>query len=208
MKRISIALTAIIISMSLSTYAQDGNSTTTSSSSMSSSSPSALSQQGLGLSVGPEFVIPVGTFRSESGYKFGLGGSAKLVLPFTNNIAGSISVGYIGFSQSKFDSVTSKNTFTTIPFKAGIRFMTNGFYVEPQAGYTQTKQTNEEGSGQFTYALNLGYLINKMIDISARYEAISASLNDPTISGITDKRISAKMIGVRLAYNFNFARVK
>ena len=194
MKRITIVIIALVTTLSTATFAQESTSKTT-------------AQRGLSLSIGPEFILPIGTFKSESKYKFGLGGSAKLVLPLASNWDGTVSAGYIGFSQSKLDSVASKNTFTTIPFKAGIRYRADGgFYVEPQAGFTQTKVSNKEGSGQFTYALNLGYLINDMFDISARYEAISAK--DETISGVTIKGISAKMLGLRLAYNFNFARSK
>ena len=194
MKRITIVIIGLVTTLSTATFAQESTSKTT-------------AQRGLSLSIGPEFILPIGTFKSESKYKFGLGGSAKLVLPLASNWDGTVSAGYIGFSQSKLDSVASKNTFTTIPFKAGIRYRADGgFYVEPQAGFTQTKVSNKEGSGQFTYALNLGYLINDMFDISARYEAISAK--DETISGVTIKGISAKMLGLRLAYNFNFARSK
>ena len=194
MKRITIVMIGLMTTLTTATFAQESTTKTP-------------SQRGLSLSVGPEFILPIGTFKSESGYKFGLGGSAKLVLPLASNWDGTVSAGYIGFSQSKLDSVASKNTFTTIPFKAGIRYRADGgFYVEPQAGFTQTKVTNQEGSGQFTYALNLGYLINDMFDISARYEAINAK--DETISGVTVKGISAKMLGLRLAYNFNFARSK
>ena len=201
MKRIKILLTGLVLTIGLSASAQDAK---TSTSSSSSQSPS---QRGLTLSVGPEFVVPIGTFRSESHYKFGIGGSAKLVLPLSTNFDGSISAGYIGFAQSKFDSAIDKNTFITIPFKAGIRYRTNGgFYAEPQVGYTQTKISNQEGSGQFTYAFGIGYLLNNIIDLSVRYEAIAAK--DQTIGGITEKGISAKMLGLRLAYNFNFAKVK
>lgn len=198
MKKISIAIIGLLTTLSTVTNAQETGTTTGSK---------TVAQRGLSLSIGPEFVFPIGTFRSESKYKFGIGGSAKLVLPLSSNFDGTISAGYIGFSQSKLDSVASKNTFTTIPFKAGIRYRADGgFYLEPQAGFTQTKITNREGSGQFTYGFNIGYLINDMFDVSARYEAINAK--DETINGVTTKGISAKMLGVRLAYNINFARSK
>lgn len=206
MKSISVLLVGLMVVATTSTFAQESPATTV----MPETPPSkSVSQRGISLSVGPEFVVPVGTFRSETGLKFGLGGSAKLVLPLASNLDGTVSAGYIGFSRSAIDSVSSKYTFTTIPFKAGIRYRTNsGFYLEPQAGYTQTKRTNMESSGQFTYAINLGYLLHDMIDLSVRYEAITAQANDQTAGGATRNGVSAKMLGLRLAYSFNFARVK
>ena len=193
MKRISVLLIGFIAVATTSTFAQETTPVTP---------VKTAAQRGLSLSVGPEFVVPIGTLRSQQKYKFGIGGSAKLVLPLSSNWDGTISVGYIGFSRSKFDTAINENTFTTIPFKAGIRYRANsGLYVEPQVGYTQIKDKNTEGSGQFTYALNVGYLINNMIDLSVRYEGFSGKFN----GGSTE---SVKLLGLRLAYNFNFASVK
>jgi hypothetical protein len=193
MKRIKLLLAGAFIVFAASTNAQE-----------------TPAKRGLSLSIGPEFAAPVGTFRSgytvpggsTSGYKLGFGGSAKLNIPVANNIDVSISAGYMGFSQKasigQLDSISiNKGSYTFIPFKGGIRFRTNGgFYVEPQIGYTQTKLKNAEGAGEFTYAGNIGYLIGRAVDVAVRYEAISTQPE------------SSKFIGLRVAYNIPFARVK
>jgi hypothetical protein len=165
------------------------------------------SKRGLSLSLGPDVSLPLGTFHSTSGYKFGIGGSAKLAIPVATYWDVTAGAGYMGFSGSKLNTVADKNTFTIIPFQAGIRYRTpSGFYVEPQAGFTQTKLTNAEGSGQFSYAFNLGYLINRVVDISLGYNGINAK--DQTISGVTQKGESAKFLELKLHYNLKFARVR
>lgn len=188
MKRMKVLLVGLALVGAVNTFAQE--------------SPS---KRGLSISVGPEAVLPLGTFKSQSGYKFGLGGSAKLNIPVATYVDLSVSAGYIGFSGSKLNTVSDKNTFTTIPFKGGLRFRTkDGFYVEPQAGFTQTKYTNSEGAGVFTYAGNIGYLINRVVDIAVRYEALAAPKNNVILGYSTE---SYKMIGLRIAYNIPFARV-
>jgi hypothetical protein len=191
MKKIKVLLAGLCVVATATTFAQQ--------------SPS---RRGLSLSIGPEAALPLGTFHSNSGYKFGIGGSAKLNIPVATNIDISASAGYIGFSGSKLETVADKNTFTTIPFKGGIRFRTNGgFYFEPQAGYTQTKYSNSEGEGLFTYAANVGYLINRAVDISLRYEAMAAQ-NNRTVGEFNVNGESVKMLGLRVAYNIPFARAK
>ncbi|MDQ6813748.1 MAG: outer membrane beta-barrel protein [Bacteroidota bacterium] len=193
MKRVKFLLVVLSVIAATTTFAQQ--------------SPS---RRGLSISVGPEFAAPLGTFRngytvtggSTSGYKLGFGGSVKLNLPVATNVDVSVSAGYMGFSQKasigQLSNVSiNKGSYTFIPFKAGLRFRANGgFYVEPQAGYTQTKLQNSEGAGEFTYAGNIGYMIGRAIDVAVRYEAIAT------------KPESSKFIGLRLAYNIPFARVR
>lgn len=180
MKKIQLTLFAFCLFFAANTFAQDN--------------PAA--RKGLFLSIGPEGAIPVGTFRNT--WKFGVGGSAKLGIPVSDHSDFTINAGYIAFSKKSLNSITPA-TLNLIPFKGGYRWHSDaaggGFYVEPQIGFTQSKESNLEGRGDFTYALNLGYLIANAVDISARYEALANSDNT-----------SAKMIGIRLAYNFRFAR--
>ncbi len=193
MKRMKFLLAGLAVVGAVSTFAQQ-----------------LPSRRGLSLSIGPEFAAPLGTFRngytvsggSTSGYKLGIGASAKLNIPVSTNTDLSVSAGYMGFSQkaalNNLGGISiNKGSYTFIPFKAGLRFRANGgFYVEPQVGYTQTKLQNSEGAGKFTYAGNIGYLIARVLDIAVRYEAIST------------KPESSKFIGLRLAYNIPFARSK
>lgn len=190
MNRMKILLVALALAGATSLFAQQ--------------SPS---KRGLSLSLGPDFAIPVGTFRNTSHYKFGIGGKAKIALPIADALDLTGEAGYMGFSGSKLNEVANKNTFTIIPFQAGLRVRANGgFYVEPQAGFTQTKISNMEGSGQFSYALNVGYLIARVVDLAVSYNGINAK--DRTINGVTSNGVSAKFIGFRIHYNIPFARAK
>jgi hypothetical protein len=67
--------------------------------------------------------------------------------------------------------------------------LNGGFYVEPQAGYTQTKIKNDEGAGFFTYAGNVGYLIGRVVDVAVRYESVSRTGGN------------LNFVGLRVAYN-------
>jgi hypothetical protein len=166
-------------------------------------------ERGLQLSIGAEAALPIGSFHNDSRYKFGGGGSAKLAIPVASVLDLTVSAGYIAFGSSKLNELDpDRGTFTAIPFKAGLQVHTNGgFYFEPQAGFTQTKISNQESKGVFTYAGNIGYLIGKAVDIAVRYEAM-ASRKGTTIPGATNSDVSAKFLGLRLAYNIPFARVK
>ena len=182
MKRIKFLLAGLSIVLATSTKAQE-----------------TPAKRGLSVSIGPELAIPLGNFRDF--YKVGFGGSAKLVLPVATNIDASLSAGYMAFSSKGLGMIDSiridKNSYTFVPFKAGLRFRTDGgFYVEPQIGYTQTKIKNMEGAGFFTYAGNVGYLIGRAVDVAVRYEAVSA------------KGGNLNFVGLRVAYNLPFAKVK
>ncbi len=141
---------------------------------------------GTTLSIGVEAAYPFGKLGDVS--SFGLGGSAKVAIPAGPG-AVTLSGGYVNFFGKEIGNTGVKfaNTYL-IPLKAGYRFNLgeSGFNFEPQAGYSVGKGS----SGGFTYAGNLGYMINNQIDISARYEGISKS-------GTT-----MSFVGLRLAYNF------
>lgn len=167
------------------------------------------SARGLQLSIGPEAALPIGSFKSQSRYKFGGGGSVKLAIPVATVLDFTVSAGYLAFGSSKLNELDpDRGTFTAIPFKAGLQIHTHGgFYFEPQVGFTQTKISKLEGSGVFTYAGNVGFLISKAVDIAVRYEAMAAR-KGTTITGATNNDVSAKFLGVRLAYNIPFAKAK
>lgn len=192
MKKVKCLLAGLALVGALNTFAQE--------------KPAA---RGLQLSIGPEAALPIGSFHNDSRYKFGGGGSAKLAIPVATVLDFTVSAGYLAFGSSKLNELDpDRGTFTAIPFKAGLQIHTNGgFYFEPQAGYTQTKISNQESAGVFTYAGNIGYLISKAVDVAVRYEAM-ASRKGTTILGATNSDVSAKFLGLRLAYNIPFARVK
>ena len=140
------------------------------------------------LSIGLEVGFPASKSFSDS-YGPGIGGSAKLAIPVVTNGSVTLSAGYISFS-GKTIAGYKYPAFNLIPFKAGFRYLfPSNFYIEPQLGITSAKVKGAaSGESSFTYALNLGYLINNMVDISGRYEAM-------TKGGTTS------YIGLRAAFN-------
>ncbi|HSU51944.1 MAG TPA: hypothetical protein VLJ41_15165 [Segetibacter sp.] len=191
MKKIKLLAVGLALAGAVNTFAQE--------------KPAA---RGLQLSIGPEAALPIGSFHNDSKYKFGGGGSVKLAIPVASALDFTVSAGYIAFGHSKLNELDKAGTFTAIPFKAGLQIHTNGgFYFEPQAGFTQTKIQNAESAGVFTYAGNIGFLISKAVDIAVRYEAM-ASRKGTNIPGATNSDVSAKYLGLRLAYNIPFARSK
>ncbi|GEO09420.1 hypothetical protein [Segetibacter aerophilus] len=192
MKRMKFLLVALSFVGAANTFAQE--------------TPAA---RGLQLSIGAEAALPIGSFHNDSRYKFGGGGSAKLAIPVATVLDFTVSAGYIAFGSSKLRELDpDRGTFTAIPFKAGLQVHTpGGLYFEPQVGFTQTKISKLEGAGVFTYAGNIGFLISKAVDIAVRYEAM-ASRKGTSITGATNSDVSAKFLGLRLAYNIPFARSK
>ena len=142
------------------------------------------------VSVGVEVGLPIGDLKQTS--SIGIGGSVKAAIPVFDGGAFTLSAGYMTFSGKTVDILGQSFKFGSlgmIPIKAGLRFViSEGFYGEPQLGYTL--YSGSGNSGAFTYAANLGFMVNNSVDISARYEA--ASKNSSTIS----------FIGARIAYSF------
>jgi hypothetical protein len=148
---------------------------------------------GPNLSIGAEVALPVGDLGDS--HKLGLGGSLKAAFPVATDAFVTVSGGYISFSGKSvaFGGQSIKvPALNAIPLKAGFQYrFPGGFYLEPQLGYTIFSVKDADSDGAFTYAFNVGYLINKALDISTRYEA--ASKEGSTISHV----------GFRLAYNFS-----
>ena len=143
------------------------------------------------ISIGAESAIPTGDLSLTT--PLGLGGSVKGVFPIANFIDFTISAGYIYFLKKKIED-ESFGGFHSIPLKGGFRFMAGkGFYVEPQAGYSIFGSDGGGSSGAFTYAGNIGYLINNKVDVSARYESA------------TKEGSSLSHVGIRIAYNFSLS---
>jgi hypothetical protein len=142
------------------------------------------------ISVGVEVGIPTGDFGES--HKLGLGGTVKAAFPVITNGDITVTAGYISFSGKDVAFFGKLPAMNVIPLKAGFRYrFPGGFYVEPQFGYNIWKAKGGESEGGFTYAGNLGYLINNMIDLSVRYEG--TSIEGTTISHI----------GFRAAYSFS-----
>lgn len=146
---------------------------------------------GVSLSIGAELAIPTGDLSLVT--PLGLGGSVKAVFPLSNVLGFTVSAGYQHYLKKNFFGERIGG-FHGIPLKGGIRVnIDKGFYIEPQAGYTSfgSSENPDAGyEGAFTYAGNVGYLINGKVDISIRYE--SATKGGSSLSHV----------GLRIAYNF------
>ena len=129
------------------------------------------------LSIGLEVGFPVSDNFS-SFFNTGIGGSAKLAIPVVTNGSVTLSAGYMSFSGQKFLG-TRFPSLTLLPFKAGFRYKSpSNFYLEPQLGITSIKVKGGNSSEtSFTVAGNLGYIINNIVDLSARYEAMTKGGN-------------------------------
>ncbi|MDR0792017.1 MAG: outer membrane beta-barrel protein [Chitinophagaceae bacterium] len=159
------------------------------------------------LSIGVEGALPMGGWDigDGSGTKlssFGVGVTAKYAYNFTEKVAGTFQTGYIYFPGKTFPG--GKVNSGQIPFKVGVRASSGNFYFEPQLGISSfdakanvnaTDITDAESvSGSttaFTYAIGLGVMASKNLDLGLRYEAMS---KEGTIS----------FLALRIAYTFPF----
>ncbi len=120
---------------------------------------------------------------------FGLGSSIKAIFPVSGNRGFTVSAGYLYLLKKTIFGETTGG-FHAITLKAGVRiFANNGFYVEPETGFTFLGM-EDGGDVAFTYAGNIGYVINNKIDVSARYE------------GSIKYGPSVTFLGVRIARSF------
>lgn len=126
------------------------------------------------VNAGVELGLPSGDFGETQGIGFGVSG--KYLYNMNDNSAITGTVGFLSFggkdvSGVKFPSVSA------IGFKGGYRYAfagsENGFYVEPQLGFTSFSGGGASQSG-FTFAFGAGYKVSKF-DIGARYESTSVS---------------------------------
>lgn len=139
------------------------------------------------LSIGLETAKPIGDFGR--GSKVGFGLSAKIAKPVITNGTFTFSTGYINFS-GKILAGAKVPTVNLIPIKAGFRYRSEpGFYVEPQVGVTTVIIKGFQNEGDFTYAGNIGFLINRL-DLSIRYESL---INEVQANSY---------FGLRAAFNF------
>lgn len=144
------------------------------------------------LSIGAEVGMPTGDFNAS--HDIGLGGSLKALFPLFDGGALTLSGGYISFSGDEIGNTgVKRQALNFLPFKAGLRYnlTPGGVYLEPQLGYTSinTSNSNTSATGGFTYAANLGVML-QAIDLSVRYEGVSRD-------GFT-----WPYLGLRAGYNF------
>ena len=135
--------------------------------------------------------IGVGTYTYG---KLAVGADIQADFPAATGLKITASAGYESFGYSTSVVVagttyTNKGHSSYIPLLAGAKFnLSPNLYGHAQLGYSLS--TASGGTGAFTYAPSLGYMVSKNFDISAKY--LGLSRNGATISAIV----------ARLAYNF------
>ena len=118
--------------------------------------------------------------------KLAAGGDLQVDLPATTGLKITLSGGYESFSYKTNSGVKFHSSF--IPLLAGAKFnLSTNLYGHAQLGYSVS--TASGGTGAFTYAPSLGYMISKNLDLSAKYMGLSRN-------GATSSAVVA-----RLAYN-------
>lgn len=146
------------------------------------------------IGIGADVTIPTGDFGTY--FKTGLGGYVKALLGVGKS-------GQVTFSGG-YTSVKAVGGFPLTmgiaPLLMGYRANFNGFYVEPQLGYSILTAKFDGGDelgymtdsgGMFTWAAGIGYVFNKKFEVGARYQSGS---NDGSTLG---------SFGLRLGYNFS-----
>ncbi len=91
-----------------------------------------------------------------------------------------------------------------IPLLIGYRHNFDGIFIEPQAGYmvigakmnSAEEGTMTDSGGLLSGALSIGYVFDKQVEISARYQ----------VAGKNGSNLN--LFGLRLGYNFSLGRGK
>jgi Outer membrane protein beta-barrel domain len=173
MRKINMVILASIL-FSASSFAQKGNNQ---------------------IGVGGDLSIPSGDFASY--FKTGVGVYVKGMLGVGKSGQVTFTTGYSSF-KSAGDWTDANVIQTVVPFVFGYRANFNGFFIEPQIGYGAYTEKypdgdgiSTDGGGAFTWAAGIGYVFNKKIEVSARYQSASKDGS------------SVNMFGLRLGYNFS-----
>ena len=120
-----------------------------------------------------------------TGGSLAAGADLQVDLPAATGLKITLSGGYESFGFN-VNGVKFHSGF--IPLLAGAKFnLSTNLYGHAQLGYSVS--TLKGGTGAFTYAPSIGYMVSKNFDISAKYMGLSR--NGATLSGLV----------ARLAYN-------
>jgi hypothetical protein len=154
----------------------------------------STAQSKMDLSVGPDILLPMGTFGDA--YSIGFGGSVRFQYDFTPMIGAGLESGYFTWSAKSVPAGISAPTFHGIPIRVfgkyyfmpagGTRFygmLELGFFIASVTVPSQTIAGITVGGGSasetdFNYAPVVGVELpaGKMkVDISVRYDGIATS---------------------------------
>jgi len=151
------------------------------------------------IGVGADVCVPTGEFGTY--FKTGAGGYVKALLGVGKSGQVTFTTGYSSFKAvGDFPLKTG-----TVPLLMGYRANFNGFFVEPQLGYSINNAMfmgfddvapEKSAGGTFMWAAGLGYVFNNKIEVGVRYQTASAG-------GST-----MALFGLRLGYNFSLNGAK
>jgi Outer membrane protein beta-barrel domain len=164
-------------------------------------SASSFAQKGNNnIGVGADLSLLTGYFGTW--YKPGIGAYAKGMYGIGDAGQVTFTTGFSVFKQ-KGSTHDFKATMSIVPLLAGYRHHFNDFFVEPQIGYgIYSSKVKEEGesfhdsNGAFTWAATAGYIFNRQIEVSARFQSAS---REGTSLGV---------FGLRVGYNFSLSDAK
>lgn len=159
-------------------------------------------EEKVSVSIGGDIAFPL----EPNTFYPGFGGTVKVAVSLTPKTFITLTSGYISFKGRHRDSSWFLGE-KFIPVRIGFQYKLNSrFYVEPQAGYAlkmygpispNSPFSRAPLDNTFNYAINVGYLINKNFDVSARYE-------DYILLGNQYGKGTSQLpsIGLRVAYKF------
>ena len=123
-------------------------------------------QKGSEISVGISGMQPLGSFHTN--YNLGFGFDLKYAYNFNETLAATVSAGYNYFGSNSIGGIG----FHYFPLKLGARYTRQIFYIEPQLGVATTKTGGVYDAVKtcFLYAVQIGIIPIKNLDVSLRYE--------------------------------------
>ena len=153
------------------------------------------------IGAGGDLSFPVGDFGDH--FKTGFGVYVKGMLGVGKAGQVTLTTGYSGFKErGSWTDYTS--TVNIIPLFLGYRHYFNSLFVEPQLGYAMygSKYVSPddgswtESDGALNVAACIGYIFDKQVEVSARYQ-----------TGGKDGW-NVNVFGLRVGYNFSLKKSK
>ncbi|HSN62226.1 MAG TPA: outer membrane beta-barrel protein [Ferruginibacter sp.] len=140
----------------------------------------------LRFSIGFDAALQLGDFGDA--YSFGIGGSVQADYSVAEQLALTLSAGYMNYSGKTVSGFKIPST-GLVPVLAGIKYsFTENLYGSAQLGMSFSTEKN--GGSSFTYAPGIGYKFTPNFDALLKY------------TGMSDDGTNLNQIGLRLAYTF------
>ena len=153
------------------------------------------------IGAGADLSFPTGDFGDY--FKTGFGVYVKGMLGIGKAGQVTLTSGYSGFRE-RGSWTDYSTTVNIIPLFLGYRHYFNSIFIEPQLGYaiygskyiSEEDGTSTETDGALNAAATIGYVFNKQVEISARYQTGGK------------EGWNVNLFGLRVGYNFSLKRAK